>query len=99
MVDSLFAKIGEYLDCFLQPLAQNCPVYLKDSKNLMELLKGIEVDNDSILASIDANSLYTIIQQQHALVAVKWALDSTNFSTGPGFGHKPQFLLARERVL
>lgn len=77
-VDSLFARIREYLDRFFHPSAQKCPVYLKDSKDLMESLQGIEVDEEHILANIDVSSLYTNIQQQHALKAVEWALASTN---------------------
>lgn len=75
-VDLLFARMGEYR--FLQPLAQKFPTYLKDSKDLMELLQGIEVDEECILASINVNSLYTSIQQQYAIEAVEWAVNSTN---------------------
>lgn len=37
--------------------------------NLIELLQGVEV-NDNLLASINVNSLYTNIKQQHATEAV-----------------------------
>lgn len=76
-VDSLFARIGEYLDQFLQPLAQSCPAYLKDSRNLIELLQQVEVNEGYLLGSIDVNSLYTTIQQQYAIEAAVWALNST----------------------
>lgn len=49
--------MGEYLDQFLQPLAQKCSAYLKDSKDQMELLQVIKVDEECILASIP----YTLI--------------------------------------
>lgn len=76
-VDSLFSRISEYFDCFLQPLTQSCPAYLRDSGNLMELLQQLEVDDGHILASIDINSLYTNIQQKYAVEAVVWALNNT----------------------
>lgn len=62
LFDSLFVRMGEYLDRLLQPLAQKCSAYLKVSRNRMELLQGVEVDEDYILASIDVNSLYTNIK-------------------------------------
>lgn len=77
-VDSLFARIGEYLDSFFQPLAQSCPAYLKDSRDLIQLLQGIEVSEEHLLVSIDVNSLYTNIQQKHAIEVVVWALNNTN---------------------
>lgn len=43
----------------------------------MELLQQVEVNEGHLLASIDVNSLYTNIQQQHAIEAVVWALNST----------------------
>lgn len=76
-MDSLLARISEYLDCFLQLLAQSCPAYLNDSRHLMELLQEVEVDEGHILVSIDCYSLYTNIQQKRAIEAVVWALNNT----------------------
>lgn len=45
-IDSLFSRLGEYLDFFLKPLSQEFPVYLKDSKELINLLKKIEITDD-----------------------------------------------------
>lgn len=72
------------MDYFLQPLTQKCPAYLKDSKDLIELIKPMTVDDDHILVSVDVNSLYTNIQQHHALKAVEWALGSTNIKQKEG---------------
>lgn len=98
-IELLFSRLGEYLDYFLQPLTKKCP-YLKDSKDLIELIKPMTLDDDCILASVDVNSLYTNIQKQHALKAVEWALGSTNikqkqrFSLASlGFDNQPSFLL------
>lgn len=77
-VDSLFSRMGEYLDCFLQPFVQKCPAYLKDSKDLIGLLQHINIEEEHIIASIDVESLYTNTKQQHALEAVAWALETTD---------------------
>lgn len=39
----------------------------------MELLQGVEVNNEDLLACIDVNPLYTNIKQQHAIEEVIWA--------------------------
>lgn len=44
----------------------------------MELPQEVEADEEHILASIDVNSLYTNIKQQHAIEAVVGAPNSTN---------------------
>lgn len=74
-IDSLFSQIGEYLDVYLQPLVKKYPAYLKDSKQLINLLKNLPQEEEVILATIDVESLYTNINQKDAISAVKWALE------------------------
>lgn len=56
-IDSIFSGVGEYLDCFLQPIVQKSPPYLRDSKHLMNLLDNIPIGDDTILVTTDVKSL------------------------------------------
>lgn len=38
-INSVLSRIGEYLDCFLQPIVNTYSAYLRDSKHLMNILK------------------------------------------------------------
>lgn len=72
---SLFSRLGEYIDVFLQPLAAKSLSYLKDSKDVINNLQNLRVNDSGILVTVDVESLYTNIQQQDALNEVKWSLN------------------------
>lgn len=44
-MDSLTSRLGQYLDIFLQPLVESIPVYLKDTKHLLQILENVQIDN------------------------------------------------------
>lgn len=62
-IDSILSRVWEYLDYFLQPIVQKSPSYLSDSKHLMNLLQDIPIDDDTILVTIDVESLYSSLKQ------------------------------------
>lgn len=66
-IDSLFSRLGEYLDTFLQPLVPEGKSYLKDSKQLILELKNMEVTDEDFPVTIDVNSLYTNIVQEDSI--------------------------------
>lgn len=47
--------------------------YLKDSRQLINELKNVEVEENYILVTIDVNSLYTNIVQEDGIQSVEWA--------------------------
>lgn len=63
-----FSRLGEYLDCFFPTAGPGFPSLRKD---LINLLKDVEVTIECILASIDVNSLYTNIKQSYAFEALQ----------------------------
>lgn len=71
-VDSLFSRLGEYIDHYLQPLAQKCSSHLRESKQLNNILDSFPPEDNLILATIDVDSMYTNIQQDDALEANTW---------------------------
>lgn len=66
-INSLFSRLGEYLVIYLQPLADKGPSYLKDSKDVLNSLEQVGVDEQSILVTVDVESLYTNIRQTDAM--------------------------------
>ncbi|XP_077334619.1 uncharacterized protein LOC143975965 [Lithobates pipiens] len=73
-IDSLFSRLGAYVDGFLQPLVVKGKSYLRDSRQLLKELENVKVGEKDLLVTIDVNSLYTNIKQKDGLNAVEWAL-------------------------
>lgn len=74
-IESLTSRLGEYIDLHLQPLVRKTDAYLKDTKHTLQLLKRFNTNEDLIMATGDVASLYTNIDHEGALNAVKWALE------------------------
>lgn len=68
------SRLGEYLDKFLKPLVVKGKSHLRDSTQLITELQDITGVEHCLLATIDANSLYTSIIQRDGLEGVKKAL-------------------------
>lgn len=64
------ARIGEYIDSFLQPLVLNTLTYLWDTKHVLKQLRNLEFKEGMVLGTADISSLYNNI----AHVAVMWAV-------------------------
>lgn len=77
-VDSLYSRMGKYIDLYLQPIAQQFLSYLRDSEQLINILEEIPLEPNLILATIDVDSLYTNITQDDALEAITWALKGSS---------------------
>lgn len=68
-INSLFCRLGEYLDQYLQPPVSKGKSYLNDSKQLSSEIKDIQIGEDDFLVTIDGNSLYKNIEQKDGLNA------------------------------
>lgn len=66
-IDSVTARIGSYVDEFLQPLVTASPSYLRDTTQVINLLLEYECRDGCILATADVASLYTIVFHQQDL--------------------------------
>lgn len=74
-INSVCARMGEYIDGFLQPVVKKTKSYLRDTKHLIQLLNTLNLKDGPIyLATADVGSLYTIINHEEAIQATKWAL-------------------------
>jgi hypothetical protein len=74
-VNSESYNLSEFLDSFLQPLAAIHPAYIKDSFDFVEKIRNIEIPQHTLLITADVESMYTNIQHEAGLAAVKSCLD------------------------
>lgn len=74
-IDSLTARMGQYVDNYLQPVVQKTESYLKDTQHILQLIENIDLKGEPIiLATADVSLLYTIIRHHQTCEAVKCAL-------------------------
>lgn len=75
-IGSVTARLGEYLDKFLQPSVKVTKAYLKDTSELLRLLELVELGtaSETHLVTADVASLYTIFQHEDAALALNWVL-------------------------
>ena len=66
-------RISEYVDHFLYPIASKHPSYIKDTPDFLEKLSSVTPDPQSLLITLDVESLYTNIDNKAGLQAVRQA--------------------------
>ena len=64
-------QTAEYVEHFLNPLSIKHDSYIKDTYDFVNKIKAITVPQDAFLFSIDIDSLYTNIETEAGLQAVK----------------------------
>lgn len=64
-------QTAEYIDHFLNPLSVKHTSYLKNTYHFIELIKNLKVPPNSFFFTIDIDSLYTNIDTEAGLKAVK----------------------------
>lgn len=52
-------KLSKYIDCFLQPIVQQLPSYIRNSGHVLEVLWDYMWESDYMWASLDVCSPYT----------------------------------------
>lgn len=75
-IESVTARVGQYLDHFLQGSVITTKAYLKDTTDFLQKLKAVTFLTDStlFLVTADVSSLYTNIHHEDAILALNWAL-------------------------
>ena len=64
-------QTAEYIEYFLKPLAVKHPSYIKDTYDFIDKIKGMTIPQNAMLFSIDIDSLYTNIETEAGIQAVK----------------------------
>jgi hypothetical protein len=66
---------SKWLDYWLQEIKQHVPTYLKDSQQVLDELKLIDLPPGAKLFTCDANSMYNNIDTEHAIEVITWWLN------------------------
>ncbi|XP_063306958.1 kinesin-like protein KIFC3 [Pelobates fuscus] len=75
-INSVTSKLSEFIDFHLQKYAQAAKSYLKDTKSLIQELESVEWKDGYMWATVDVTSLYTIIEHELGLQAVKKVVEA-----------------------
>ena len=68
-------RISAFVDHFLRPNVTKGKSYLKDTSDFLKKLQTIrDINEDSLLVSLDVTSLYTNIPNEEGIEATYWAL-------------------------
>ena len=70
-------NISQFIDFWLQPLMKALPSYVKDTSQLINKLKEVPIEPNTLLVTVDVKSLYTCIPHEEGITACREALDST----------------------
>ena len=65
--------VSEYIDHYLQILASKHDSYVKDTPDFLTKLKEVKIKPDTLLVTLDVESMYTNIDNEGGLSAVKKA--------------------------
>ena len=76
-------EVAKYIDHFLQPLSVTHPTYIKDTPDFLSKIKDIIVPENSILFSLDVDSLYTNIDSTPGLKTIRNIFDQNPDTTRP----------------
>lgn len=81
IIGSVTARLGQYLDKFLQTSVVNTRAYLKDTRSFLELISEVNLAGkpEVYLVTADVSSLYTIIPHDDALLSLNWALSQQEY--------------------
>ncbi|CAJ0921621.1 unnamed protein product [Ranitomeya imitator] len=79
-VDSVFSRMGTFLDKILNPIAKKSKSYIQDTTDFLKKLEDVKLEGEVILASYDVVSLYTSIEHQTGLKAIGKKLDTIEVS-------------------
>ena len=67
--------VSEYIDHFLQPLASKHASYLKDTSDFLNKLRTVKITENSLVVTMDVENMYTNIDHESGLLAVKKAFE------------------------
>ena len=81
-INSVLEPLSKFTDSFLHPLVQTTPTYLKDTKDILNLITEINnLYTVDVLLTLDVEALYTSIPQQTTLEVIQMAMHNSNWSS------------------
>ena len=65
---------SQWLDYWLQQLKSSVPTYVKDSQQVLDEVKTLNLPPTAKLFTCDANAMYNNIDTDHAITVISWWL-------------------------
>ncbi|XP_075442459.1 uncharacterized protein LOC142487291 [Ascaphus truei] len=81
-IGGLCEPICQFIDSFLQLSVETLPSYIRDTMDVLARLAHITVDDNTLLATCNVESLYTCIDHEDGLRATQFYLSMQNVSAG-----------------
>lgn len=75
-IGSLTEPLSQFVDFFIKKMVPALPSYLGDTSDVLRILETTNVNQNTILASLDVQSLYTSIPHKGGLEALSYYLSS-----------------------
>lgn len=72
---SLLENISKYVDSLLQAHVKNIKTYLKDTRDFVSKIEGMQIPPNLVLASLDIVSLYSSIPHEDIRMVVQQYLE------------------------
>lgn len=66
-----FHNLSHFIDRILLPLVQSQNTYIKDTKDFIQKLENLNLNNNILLATFDASNMYTNLEYSEIIEAVK----------------------------
>ena len=81
---SITEKISHFVQHYIKDISMGHPSYIQDTPDFLRAIDSLEdVPDDAILVSIDVGALYTNLQREDAVAAVKDALEKREDKSMP----------------
>lgn len=74
---------AEFIEYHLNPISQKHPSYLRDTYDFIEKTKDLRIPTDALLFTIDVDSLYTNIETEAGLSAVRGCMNKFPHDSRP----------------
>ena len=76
-------EVSKYIDHFLKPLANKHPSYIKNTPDFLTQLGKVTIKPDSLLITLDVESMFTNIDNKTGKIAVKEAFEKSPSGNRP----------------
>ena len=76
-------EVSKFIDYFLKPLANKHPSYVKNTSDFLNQLNMVTIKPDSLLITLDVESMFTNIDNKTGLIAIKEAFQNSPSPSRP----------------
>ncbi|XP_077136883.1 uncharacterized protein LOC143793776 [Ranitomeya variabilis] len=77
-IGGLCNPICQFIDFYLKPMVETLPSYVRDTTDALARVDGILVDHNTLMVTADVESLYTCIDHEQGIDAVRLFLGASD---------------------